>query len=122
MKTASKFLDPNTGLIVFKDCLTGADLTAAEIAAVTPCPTTDLQTDSVCAQPTGNVDPTLVLKGVKRVCNYQTTYLADGTPEAPTLLSTVLFDAAGIDITATHEVTACPADLIYAGEVCYPAA
>ena len=121
MSQAFKLLDPNTGEIKFHDCLTGVELTAAQIATITPCPSVELTDDSVCIQPTGNTDPTLVETDAKRICTVQISYLADGTVDTTELLSTNLIDAAGADVTATHEVTACPAPLIPVGEVCFTA-
>lgn len=121
MSQAFKLLDPNTGEIKFHDCLTGVELTAAQIATITPCPTVELANDSVCIQPIGNTDPTLVESDGKRICTIEITYLADGTVDATTVISTNLMNAAGTDVTATHEVTACPAPLIPVGEVCFTA-
>lgn len=120
MSQAVKFLDPNTNQIVIKDCLTGAELTAAQVASVVPCPTVDNVSSDVCLQPIGNTDPALVEEGGKKICAIQTTYLADGSVDSISAAAApLLLNKAGADVSATHEETACPAGLIYAGEVCY---
>lgn len=119
MANAFKLFDPNTGLVVFRDCLTGAELDAAQIAAVVPCPKQDIETDQVCIQPIGNLDPALIESDAKRVCTIEISYLADGSVDATAVVNTMLINAAGADVTTTHEVTACPAGLIAVGEVCY---
>lgn len=119
MANAFKLFDPNTGAITFRDCVTGAELTAAQIAAVTPCPTIDIETNEVCIQPNGNTDPANVQSHAKQVCTLKTTYNGDNTIDETTLEDTKLYDASGADVTATHEVTACPVGLMPVGEVCY---
>ena len=122
MSNAVKFLDPNTNKIVFKDCVTGADLTAAQIASILPCPTRSTVDSDVCLQPTGNTDPALVVTGGKQICTIETTYLADGSVDTVLPVGTpLLLDSTGSDVTSTMEVTACPVGMVYAGEVCYEA-
>lgn len=122
MANAFKLFDPNTGATVFRDCLTGALLTPAEIALITPCPTRSDVSSDVCLQPTGNTDPLLIETGGKQICTVETTYLADNSVDATAVVATLLIDASGADVTATHETTACPAGLIAVGEVCYEVA
>jgi hypothetical protein len=119
MPKAIKFLDPNTGLIVAKDCVSGADLTAAQIAAAVPCPTTSVETADVCVQTVGNTDPTLIEQGAKEVSTFEISYNTDNTVNETILVSTTLYSADGTDITATHEKTACPVGLLPVGEICY---
>ena len=119
---AFKLFDPNTGLVVFRDCLTGLALTDAQIEAIVPCPKQDIETDQVCIQPIGNEDPALIESDAKRVCTIEITYLADGSVDATTVVNTMLLNAAGDDVTKKYEVTACPAGLIAVGEVCYDVA
>jgi hypothetical protein len=111
MAKAFKLFDGNTGLVVYRDCITGAELTAEQVAAVTPCPDREMVSSEVCIQPIGNADPTLIETGAKQVCTFEISYNADDTIDASTLIGTVLISAAGVD--------ACPVALTPVGEVCY---
>lgn len=119
MANAFKLFDSATGLIVYRDCLTGVELTAEDIAAIKPCPKQELLASDACIQPIGNTDPALVESGAKQVCMFETTFLPDETIGVTTLVGTTLVSGAGVDVTATHEATACPVPLMPVGEVCY---
>lgn len=119
MSRAFKLFDPNTGLITYRNCADGVELTEAQVATIAPCPQYDLETSDVCIQPIGNEDPLLIETGGKQACMYKTTFNPDGTANAPVLESTALTNAAGDDVTATHETTACPVGLMPVGEVCF---
>ena len=121
MPKAFKLFDPNTGLLAFRDCITGAELTAEQVAAVTPCPDREIVATDACIQPVGNTDPTLIETGAKQVCTFEITYTAEDAIDTSTLVSTVLVNAAGEDVSDTHEATACPVALQPVGEVCYAA-
>lgn len=121
MSIANKLYDPASGTVVFRDSITGEVLTPTQVASIVPCATTMVEATDTCYQENNNTDPTAVIEGGKKVCTFSTTYNADGSIDATSLVSTQLFSADGDDITATHEAAPCPADMIPTGEVCYTA-
>jgi hypothetical protein len=121
MAKAFKLFNPNDGTVVMRDCDTGAILTAAQMAAATPCPQRSVVSSAVCLQPIGNLDPALVESGGKEVSTYEQKVDADDVFVSNELIDTILLDASGADVTATHEVTACLTGLLPVGEICYTA-
>ncbi len=119
MQKAFKLFDPNTGAIVFRNCLTGVILTDAEAALVAPCPERTPVTNDYCIQPIDNENPALVEKHGKEVCTMETTFKPDGSVAEIKVINVLLLNAAGDDVTATHEKTDCPVGLIPVGEVCF---
>lgn len=111
-------LNPITGEIVVYNTETGAIVTdAAILARLTCCPTRQTDKEKACLQPTGNTDPALVVPGWQ-ISVFEVA--SDGTLE---VLSTTLYDdSLATDLTATHEVTACPDDTPIDTPLCDPGA
>lgn len=119
MAQAIKLLDPGTGTLTFRDCITGIELTAAQIATLTPCPERKVTSSDACIQPIGNTDPTLVETNGKYVCTLEVTFDASGAVAGTAMVGELLLDAAGVDVTATHERTDCADGLVAVGQLCY---
>lgn len=98
-----KRINPLTQSVTVFDTATGEVVTdAALIASLEPCPTTEPDKEKVCLQPVGNEDPALIESGWQITA---ITIAADGTI---TLGEPVLTLADMTDVTASHEVVACP--------------
>ena len=114
---AFKMFDPVAGTIHHFDCTTGAELTPAQVATVSDCPEIQTQWDDTCLQPTGNTDPTLVVSGW---CASSYTVDPDTGVITPVGTPQLFNEDKSTDVTATHEITACPSsNLIPVGTACY---
>lgn len=112
---ATKFWDPNTQTIIAVDCVTGAILTAAQVAGSKMCPPPTFDKEEVCIQPIGNTDPALVVPGWVIVAA-----TVDPDTLAVTLGAPAIYDVTLLtNLTATHEVVKCQENLLPIGVVCY---
>ena len=129
----------NNGNIVAQHTLTGGvvtgstywdtstnpptSLTQADFDALTLvcCPVTEADKEKVCLRPIGDLDPASIISGWQ--LTPMTTTFSDniGTVAAITPGTVALFDEAMTDITATHEVTACPISTTIQSAYCVPA-
>ncbi len=83
------------------------DQAAYDALVKVKCPTSLPDKERVCLQPIGNTDAALIEEGWQ-VCVVNTTYSDEiGTVAVVTITDETLW-LAGVDVTATHEVTACP--------------
>ena len=82
------------------------------------CPITESDWEQVCLQEVGNTDAALIVSGKKLVI-VSTTY-ADvaGAVDTVTLSTPTLYLEDGTDVTATHEVVACPEALVVESDFC----
>lgn len=95
-------------------------LTQAEYDALTKvkCPQTETDFERLCLQVIGNTDAALIVEGMQ--CITKTTTYADenGVVAAVTIDDIKLLLNDGTDVTATHEVVACPTPIVVETEVC----
>lgn len=99
-----------------------AVITEAEYTALTKvkCPDCETITKDRCLQLIGNTDAALIEEGC--LTYVQTTTFSDlaGAVATQTQTPHKLF-LAGVDVTATHEIVACPEPVVITGEVCIEA-
>lgn len=118
--THIKRLNRTDGSIEYIDLATNLVLDpvadAAVIARLEGCPDREVISESVCIQVIGNTDPNLVERGK---CLQTVEIAADGST---TVLATLLLQADGTDVTATHEAVACPIEDVIDVPVCDPGA
>lgn len=95
-------------------------LTQAAYDALTKvkCPVIEPDWEKVCLQPIGNTDAALIVSGDKMVV--LTTLFADtsGTIDSVSRSPATLYLEDGTEVTATHEVIACPEPVVVESDFC----
>ena len=82
------------------------------------CPEVDTDWEKVCLQVIGETDAALIVSGEKLVVNTITYSDTAGTIDAVTRSAPTYYTEDGIDVTATHEVVACPVATVIESDFC----
>ena len=111
-------INPVTGVAVVYDTLTGQIVTDPLILArLACCPTKQIDKEEICLIPIGSVDPADIIQG------WQVSVFQVEASGVLTVLSTSLYSKdLQTDLTATHEVTACPNETPIDIPLCDPGA
>lgn len=94
------------------------DQAAFDALTLVKCPEHEVDKERVCLQVIGNTDASLIVAG--RQITPMTTTFTDvaGTVDAVTVGTTTLVLDDGTDVTATHEIVACPEAIVVESEFC----
>lgn len=80
------------------------------------CPDTSVDQENVCVQVVGNTDASLIVGGYRVIVS---TISFDGAGVPTVAINSVqLFLNDGTDVTATHEVVACPEAIVTSTKAC----
>lgn len=82
------------------------------------CPETETDWEKVCLQPIGNTDAANIVSGEKMIAQTITYSDVQGTIDAVTRGAPSLYLEDGTDVTATHEVVACPEPIVVESGYC----
>ena len=94
------------------------DQAAYDALTKVKCPTSEPDWEKVCLQEAGNTDAALIVSGKQLVVVSTTFADTAGTIDAITLRPATLYLEDGTDVTATHEVVACPEALVVESDFC----